>query len=47
MAKVSFSKNRFFVAVNLNVRNQLVKCYIWIIALHGAVTWTVRKVDQK
>ena len=23
------------------------KCYIWSIALHGAETWTLRKVDQK
>jgi uncharacterized GH25 family protein len=23
------------------------KCYIWSIALCGAETWTVRKVDQK
>jgi hypothetical protein len=25
----------------------LVKCYIWSIALYGAETWTLRKVDQK
>jgi hypothetical protein len=24
-----------------------VKCYIWGIALYGAGTWTLRKVDQK
>ena len=47
MAKVVFNKNRFFLAVNLSVRNQLFKCYIWSIAFYGAVTWTVRKVDQK
>ena len=23
------------------------KCYIWSIALYGAETWTLRKVDQK
>jgi hypothetical protein len=23
------------------------ECYIWSIALHGAETWTLRKVDQK
>jgi hypothetical protein len=23
------------------------KCYIWSIALHGAETWTLLKVDQK
>jgi hypothetical protein len=24
-----------------------VKCYVWSIALYGAVTWTLRAVDQK
>jgi hypothetical protein len=24
-----------------------VKCYIWSIALYGAETWTLRKLDQK
>ena len=23
------------------------KCYIWSIALYGAETWTLRKIDQK
>jgi len=31
----------------LNVRKKLVKCYIWIVALNGAETRTLRKVDQK
>jgi hypothetical protein len=26
---------------------ELVKCYIWSIALYGAETWTIRAVDQK
>jgi hypothetical protein len=29
------------------LRKKLVKCYIWSIALYGAETWTLRKVDQK
>jgi hypothetical protein len=33
--------------LDLNLRMKLVKCYIWSIALHGAETWTLRKVDQK
>jgi hypothetical protein len=33
--------------VDLNLRKKLVKCYIWSIALYGAETWTLRKVDQK
>jgi hypothetical protein len=29
------------------VYDQLVKCYIYSIAMYGAETWTLRKVDQK
>ena len=29
------------------MRKKLVKCYIWSIALYGAETGTLRKVDQK
>jgi hypothetical protein len=36
-----------FSQLDLNVRKKLVKCCIWCIALHGAETWTLRKVDQK
>jgi hypothetical protein len=31
----------------LLLRKKLVKCYAWSIALYGAETWTLRKVDQK
>jgi hypothetical protein len=29
------------------IRNKLVKCYIWSIALYCAATWTLQKVSQK
>ena len=29
------------------LRKKLGECYPWSIALHGAETWTLRKVDQK
>ena len=29
------------------MRKELIKCYIWSIALYGAETWTVRAVDKK
>ena len=32
---------------DLNLRNKLVKCYIWSIALYGADTWTLRVADKK
>jgi hypothetical protein len=49
MAKAAFNKkkNLFTSTLNLNLRKKLVKCYIWSIALYGAETWALRKVDQK
>jgi hypothetical protein len=49
MAKAAFNKkNTLFTSkLDLNLRNKLVKCYIWSISLYGAETWTLRKVDQK
>jgi hypothetical protein len=49
MAKTAFNKkkNLFTNKLDLNLRKKLVKCYIWSIALCGAETWTLRKVDQK
>jgi hypothetical protein len=49
MAKAEFNKkkNLFTSKLELNLRKKLVKCYTWSIALYGAETWTLRKVDQK
>jgi hypothetical protein len=49
MAKTVFNKkkNIFTSKLDLNLRKKLVKCYIWSMALYGAETWTLRKVDQK
>jgi hypothetical protein len=33
--------------IDLDLRKKLAKCYIWSIALYGAETWTLGKVDQK
>ena len=33
--------------VDFHLRKKLTKCYILRIALCGAETWTLRKVDQK
>jgi hypothetical protein len=46
--KQSSTRSRLF-AENwiINLRKKLVKCCIWIIAVCGAVTWTLREVDQK
>jgi hypothetical protein len=49
MAKPALNKkkNLFTSKLELNLRKKLVKGYIWSIALYGAETWTLRKVDQK
>jgi hypothetical protein len=49
MAKAAFNKkkNLFTGKLDLNLRKKLVKCYIWSIALYGAETWTLRKIDRK
>jgi hypothetical protein len=48
MAKAAFNKKTLFTSkLDLNLRNKLVKCYIWSVVLYGAETWTLRKVDQK
>ena len=33
--------------LDLELRKELIKCYIWSIALCGAETWTIRPADQK
>jgi hypothetical protein len=48
MAKAAFTKKTLFTSkLDLNLRKKLVKSYIWSIALYGAETWTLTKVDQK
>jgi hypothetical protein len=49
MAKAAFNqrKNLFTSKLDLNLRKNLVKCYIWSIALYGGETWTLRKMYQK
>jgi hypothetical protein len=50
MAKANFKKDEgsFHQHTGLkNTRKELVKCYIWSIAVYGAEIWTLRKVDEK
>jgi hypothetical protein len=49
MAKTAFNRKKTLFTSNLNLelRKKSVKCYIWSIALYGAETWTLRKLDQK
>jgi hypothetical protein len=47
MAKAAFNKEkaRFTGKLDLNLRKKLAKCYFWSIALCGAETSTLWKVD--
>ena len=45
MAKAAINKKKILFTSKL--RKELVKCYIWSMALYGAETWTLRAVDQK
>jgi hypothetical protein len=48
MTKAAFSKMILFTSkLNLNLRKKLVICYTCSIALYGAKTSTLQKVDQK
>jgi hypothetical protein len=49
MAKRAFNKTTALYGSKLDsdLRKKLVEGYIWSIALYGAGTWTLRKVDQK
>jgi hypothetical protein len=49
MAKSAFNKMKtlFTRKLDLNLRKRPAKCYIWNIALYGAETLALRKVDQK
>ena len=33
--------------LNIDLKKKLVRCYVWSIALYGAETWTLRKLEQK
>jgi hypothetical protein len=47
MAKTAFNKKTLFASIlDLDLRKELVKCYIWGRALYGAETWPLRKVDR-
>jgi hypothetical protein len=46
-AKTAFNKRRFFTSkFDLNLRKELVKCFIFSIDLYAAEAWTLRKVDH-
>jgi hypothetical protein len=49
MAKLVFNRKKilFTSKLNLNLKNKLVKSYIWSTAFYGDEEWTLWKVVQK
>jgi hypothetical protein len=49
IVKAAFNRKKilFTSKLDLRLRKKLAKCYIWSIALYGAETWALRKLDQK
>jgi hypothetical protein len=47
MAKAAFNRKKilFTTKLDLNLRKTLDKCSIWSVALYGAETWKLRKID--
>ena len=33
--------------LNIELRKELIRCYVWSIALYDSETWTLRKLEQK
>ena len=46
-SSIQQEEDPFTSKLDLNLRNKLVKCYIYSIAMYDIKTWTIRKVDQK
>ena len=48
-AKAAFNREKTFFTrqLDLNLRKDLVKCYIWSIILYRPEIWILRKVDHK
>jgi hypothetical protein len=48
VAKAEINKKTFHHKFGLKlVKKKQEKCYVWSVALYGAETWTLRKVDKK
>jgi hypothetical protein len=47
MEKAAFNSKKilFIRKLGVNLRKQLVKCYIWNIEIYGAESWTLLEVD--
>jgi hypothetical protein len=45
-AALSKKKTVFTSKLDLNLRKEIVKCYIWSTILHGTETWTLKSRTQ-
>jgi len=50
MAKRAFTQKRQLLTnkkLNINMRKNFVKCYVWSVLLYGCETWTINGQDKK
>ena len=49
IAKEAFNRKRsiFCGPLEKEIRQSLVKCFVWSVALYGAETWTLRRNERK
>jgi hypothetical protein len=49
IAREAFNRKMSLLTSKLNIelKNKLVRCYVWSIALYGSETWTLRKSERK
>ena len=49
MTKEAFNRKRsiFCGPLEKELRKSLVKCFVWIVALYGAETWTLGRNEKK
>ena len=49
MAKEAFKRKISLLTskLNIEIKKQLFRCYVWSIALYGSETWPLRKLERK
>ena len=48
MKKVFIEKEKLFTGkVNLELKNRIMKCLVWSVALYAAETWTLTQTDRR
>ena len=49
ITKEAFKRKKSLLITKLNIelKKELVMCYVWSIALYGSETWKLRKLERK